>query len=719
MNKAALIAAGSSLAASCVIYNVWQQKQQFYPTVVHISKSSSCMAVFYIQAFSVVYLFAHIFRKIFFGSLRAAETEHLIERSWYALTETCLAFTVFRDDLSPSFIAQFAVLLFLKAFHWLLEDRIDYMERSPVIGFFFHLRALTLMSILAVCDAFLLSYAAHVTLQKGASVHLVFGFEYAVLLLLVATILVKYILHLIDLRHENQWPNKTIYLLYTELVIGAVKVLMYAMFVTIMIRVHTFPLFVIRPMYLALRQFQKTLVDVIKSRKATYNMRERYPDATPEEISNGDSTCIICREEMTAAKKLPCGHIFHLECLRSWLLRQQTCPTCRIDILQQQQQQANQQNPPPRNNAPPAPGFQGHAHPPPPPPIFTWENNNNNNNNANNNNANNNNANNNNANANNNNAGPSGATPRIYLPTSSSQPSGSFTLSGFAMPPPPPSLHTLSEEELKAFEGSTRQAIENRLLILRNVQMLMEAIQGQMQLYNSVAGPFPASTFVSFSTPPGAAAQPSTTPAAPPATPAAPPATDPPATPYKVVIGDKEEVFGSKGEYEEEIDRRRDTLLREYNLIGDEEYEAGERVREQLRAARLAALDTKPGPSGVVTSSDIKVTESVSHEDVNVTSSDVNVTSADVNVTSSDVNVTSSDVNVTSSNETETSVSSESLVHVQLEDTATTATTATSATDNMTEDNPFSALTKEEDKIEDVNQDGLRLRNVGSEPRED
>ena len=51
-----------------------------------------------------------------------------------------------------------------------------------------------------------------------------FGFEYAVLLLLVATILVKYILHLIDLRHENQWPNKTIYLLYTELVIGAVKV---------------------------------------------------------------------------------------------------------------------------------------------------------------------------------------------------------------------------------------------------------------------------------------------------------------------------------------------------------------------------------------------------------------------------------------------------------------------------------------------------------------
>ena len=29
-------------------------------------------------------------------------------------------------------------------------------------------------------------------------------------------------------------------------------------------------------------------------------------------------------------------------------------------------------------------------------------------------------------------------------------------------------------------------------------QMLMEAVQGQMQLYNSMAGPIPPSTFVSF-----------------------------------------------------------------------------------------------------------------------------------------------------------------------------------------------------------------------------
>jgi len=32
---------------------------------------------------------------------------------------------------------------------------------------------------------------------------------------------------------------------------------------------------------------------------------------------------------MTAAKKLPCGHLFHLYCLRSWLAHHNSCPTCR------------------------------------------------------------------------------------------------------------------------------------------------------------------------------------------------------------------------------------------------------------------------------------------------------------------------------------------------------------------------------------------------------
>uniref|UniRef100_A0A8B9FK20 Synoviolin 1 n=1 Tax=Amazona collaria TaxID=241587 RepID=A0A8B9FK20_9PSIT len=237
---------------------------------------------------------------------------HLLERSWYAVTETCLAFTVFRDDFSPRFVALFTLLLFLKCFHWLAEDRVDFMERSPNISWLFHFRIISLMVLLGILDFLFVSHAYHSILTRGASVQLVFGFEYAILMTMVLTIFIKYVLHSIDLQNENPWDSKAVYMLYTELFTGFIKVLLYMAFMTIMIKVHTFPLFAIRPMYLAMRQFKKAVTDAIMSRRAIRNMNTLYPDATPEELQAMDNVCIICREEMvTGAKRLPCNHIFH------------------------------------------------------------------------------------------------------------------------------------------------------------------------------------------------------------------------------------------------------------------------------------------------------------------------------------------------------------------------------------------------------------------------
>jgi len=68
-------------------------------------------------------------------------------------------------------------------------------------------------------------------------------------------------------------------------------------------------------------------------RKLAQNMRERYPDATSEELTSLNDDCAICRDRMEAAKKLPCGHIFHHSCLRSWLEHHYNCPTCRYSLI--------------------------------------------------------------------------------------------------------------------------------------------------------------------------------------------------------------------------------------------------------------------------------------------------------------------------------------------------------------------------------------------------
>ncbi|XP_017768393.1 PREDICTED: E3 ubiquitin-protein ligase synoviolin A-like [Nicrophorus vespilloides] len=477
---------GFSLLALCmtvsVVANAYYQKKQFYPSVVYITKSNPSMAVIYLQAFICVLLAGRVMRKVFFGQLRTTEFEHLMERSWYAITETCLAFTVFRDDFNPKFVSLFTLLLFLKSFHWLAEDRVDYMERSPVISYIFHLRVMALLLLLGSLDIYFVEHAYQLTVSKGASVQLVFGFEYAILFTMVINIIIKYTLYTVDLHSETPWDNKAVFLLYTELVMGLIKVILYIAFMFIMVRIYTLPLFALRPMYYTIRNFKKAFNDVILSRRAIHNMNTLYPDATLEELQAGDNVCIICREEMTvASKKLPCNHIFHASCLRSWFQRQQTCPTCRLNILRTptaeqrpdpqraprpavpnlrnvnfnipnpflmlnnnlRQQAAGlinqqQQQPQMPGGIPvPQPNLAGHHGIPPP-----------------------------------------GMIPFIPVPPIR-----------FMQPPPmpPPNLSNLSPEQLRRMEGRERENVEARIQWLRNIQLMLDAANMMFQQYNTAA----------------------------------------------------------------------------------------------------------------------------------------------------------------------------------------------------------------------------------------
>lgn len=98
------------------------------------------------------------------------------------------------------------------------------MERSPVITWLFHVRVGTLLALLFSINLAMFNYAYTSTIAKGASVQLVFGFEYALLITVVLNINIKYILHTIDLQRDNPWDNKPVFLLYTELIIGLLKV---------------------------------------------------------------------------------------------------------------------------------------------------------------------------------------------------------------------------------------------------------------------------------------------------------------------------------------------------------------------------------------------------------------------------------------------------------------------------------------------------------------
>lgn len=171
-----------------------------------------------------------------------------------------------------------------------------------------------------------------------------------------------------DLPNENDvdeveidipgWEEKGRWIFYLDLLTDFVKLLVYLIFFAILLTFYGLPIHILRDVVVTIRSFARRIIDFLRYRNATRDMNERYPDATAEEVAN-EEVCIICREEMQARqptgaaggageqpaagarrvpdrlrpKKLPCGHILHFACLRSWLERQQNCPTCRRPVV--------------------------------------------------------------------------------------------------------------------------------------------------------------------------------------------------------------------------------------------------------------------------------------------------------------------------------------------------------------------------------------------------
>jgi E3 ubiquitin-protein ligase synoviolin len=167
--------------------------------------------------------------------------------------------------------------------------------------------------------------------------------------------------HVDVLRRSDYWCAHTpvpsgCYLTSIE---DFLKLSTYLGFFAVIVTFYGVPLNVVRDVYVTARSFITRLRDLMRYRTATRNMDERYPNATQEEMSAmSDHICIICREEMVlpdpvtrdqanppgttapardgpnmTPKKLPCGHIFHFHCLRSWLERQQSCPTWSVSLV--------------------------------------------------------------------------------------------------------------------------------------------------------------------------------------------------------------------------------------------------------------------------------------------------------------------------------------------------------------------------------------------------
>ncbi|KAK6601283.1 hypothetical protein H4I96_06624 [Botrytis cinerea] len=411
--------------AATVILSAFNQRANFYSACVYLAQSNLCLMILINLILFIFSSFMYGLQRLCYGPLRPIEIEQLYEKAWFAITETCLAMTIFREEVGAWFLVMFVALLTGKVWGWIGDGRVEILEQQPPANpKLFHIRLSISLAVSVIYDAWLMSYTINTVIQQARpNMMVMFLFEFAVLTVSSSSTACRYLISVMEMRvvkkqteerlierkrevreeraemirqreiaraeaGENYqeptaplpseddveemdievpgWEAKGQWVLTLDLITDFMKLSIYSSFFFILFTFYGLPIHIMRDLFVTARSFVKRLTAFLRYRRATHDMNSRYEDATVEDIQRED-TCIICREEMrpwpgtvnerTRPKKLPCGHILHLGCLKSWLERQQVCPTCRSPVVETPQNAQANANQNARANQP-APGQQ-------------------------------------------------------------------------------------------------------------------------------------------------------------------------------------------------------------------------------------------------------------------------------------------------------------------------------------------------------------------------
>ena len=168
--------------------------------MVYLSQSSFCLIV--LVNFILMTYMGLLFglQRLCFGQLRPIEREQLYERTWYAITETLLAMTMFRDEIGAWFLVMFTALVSGRIWSWVGEGRIEVLEQQPPANArLFHARLIISLAMSLIYDFWILRYVLNTVIdQAKPTMMLMFLFEFAVLSLHSLRTTLRYIISVHD-----------------------------------------------------------------------------------------------------------------------------------------------------------------------------------------------------------------------------------------------------------------------------------------------------------------------------------------------------------------------------------------------------------------------------------------------------------------------------------------------------------------------------------------
>lgn len=150
--------------------------------------------------------FFYALQRLFYGPLRPIEIEQLYEKAWFAITETCLAMTIFREEVGAWFLVMFVALLAGKVWGWIGDGRVEILEQQPPANpRLFHARLMSSLALSLIYDASVMSYTINTVIQQARpNMMVMFLFEFAILTTCSFSTALRYVISLIETKITKQ-----------------------------------------------------------------------------------------------------------------------------------------------------------------------------------------------------------------------------------------------------------------------------------------------------------------------------------------------------------------------------------------------------------------------------------------------------------------------------------------------------------------------------------
>ncbi|CAG9854032.1 unnamed protein product [Phyllotreta striolata] len=329
-----------------------------------MTREPVCVWTMINMAFCWFILLGRAVQKLVFGDLRVSEQQQLRDKFWnFVFYKFIFVFGIINVQYIDEVLlwcSWFSLLGFLHLLSQLSKDRFEYLSFSPRTPFWSHVKLMALLAAIFALSGFMFVVSIFVGFFGGLNTF--FFMFYEVLLLAIRTlhVIIRYAFHLYDVRNETTPPtatddNRTLdkrgpVSYYVELTFDLT-----ALIIDLIHHLHMLlwsNIFLSMASLVICMQLRFLFHEIQRKYKKHRNylwvrnhLEQNYPMATKAELQENSDNCAICWENMDAARKLPCGHLFHNTCLLSWLEQDTSCPTCRMTLNIQNPSVANMEPP--------------------------------------------------------------------------------------------------------------------------------------------------------------------------------------------------------------------------------------------------------------------------------------------------------------------------------------------------------------------------------------